>query len=100
MVTVTWGGHESYSESWWVDDRVDHDNLLEESRHCSKRVPEHRSEVRDHFSFSTQLYQRVFSCFRISKLQDPRIYLGVCIIIVRMFCKIVVGIVALKSVIR
>ena len=61
----------TYGESGWVDDWVDHDDLLEEGGHGPERVPQHGSQVWEDLSLSTQLNEGVLSCAGASELLDP-----------------------------
>ena len=63
--------NQTYGESGWVDDGVDHDDLLEEGGHGPERVPQHGSQVGEDLSLSTQFYEGVFSCAGASELLDP-----------------------------
>ena len=54
----------TYGKCWWVDDGVDHHNLLQKGGHCAKGMPEHGCQVRKDLSLPTQLDESMLPCLR------------------------------------
>ena len=65
----------AHREARWVYERVNHDNLLQQSRHGSKRVPQQRGEVGKDLSLAAQLNQRMLPRLWAAQLLDPQVYL-------------------------
>ena len=70
----------TYCECWWVDDGVDHHNLLEQSRHGPERVPQHRCQVGQDLPFPTQLNESMLTRTGAGELLYPLKHLFVCVV--------------------